>query len=197
MWTDDSRLKRPEAAGSVSKRNNALVSLMIALQPSAGPALVVGGGTVAARKVAALVEAGFAVTVVAPRIADAIAAHARVTVVSRRFEFEDLGPGAGYAVVFACTDAREVNRLVGELARAAGIPVNVCDEQSESTFFSPATLRQGDVAVAVSTGGASPLLAREIRGRVAAALGYELAQGAATARAERQQRLGRDGGSAN
>jgi len=72
-------------------------------------------------------------------------------------------------VVFACTDSREVNRLVGVEARRRNVPVVVADRQSESTFFTPATMRDGDLAIAISTGGASPGLARLIRERVAAA----------------------------
>ncbi len=133
---------------------------MIDLQPSLGRALVVGGGTVAARKVRGLVEAGFAVTAVAPEVQPAIEALPGVTVRKRMFFPADLD---GHALVFACTDSRDVNRAVGEVARAAGIPVNVTDRQEESSFFSTATLQGPDWRVGVSTGGRDPGLAKRLR----------------------------------
>ena len=84
-----------------------------------------------------------------------------------------------------------MNREVGRLARAARIPVVVADRQAESTFFTPATLRDGDLAVAVSTGGASPKLASLIRQRVAEAIGPDWAESVGAARLERDARLGR------
>ena len=94
-------------------------------------------------------------------------------------------------MAFACTDSREVNRLVGVEARRQNIPVVVADRQDESTFFTPATMRDGDLAIAISTGGASPGLARLIRERVAAAVGPGWNQVVWAARQEREARLGR------
>lgn len=165
------------------------MSIMLELLPSAGPALVVGGGAVAARKVQNLVEGGFAVTVIAPEIAPEIRAHPTVTLVESSFQPSDLPTDAPYALVFACTSDRETNRLVGELARRARIPALIADDQSESTFFTPATHRDGDLTVAVSTAGASPTLARDIRDRVAEALGGGWAEKVAAAREERAARI--------
>ncbi len=167
------------------------MGLMIDLQPSSGPALVVGGGTVASRKVRGLVEAGFAITVIAPHISDDIRNAPSTSVHERPFEPADLDPGHGFSVVFACTDSRDVNRAVGDAARARRIPVVVTDRQDESTFFTPAMLRDGDLAIAISTGGASPGLARSIRDKIAAALGSGWQQAVVAARQEREQRLGR------
>jgi siroheme synthase-like protein len=138
---------------------------MIDLQPAAGPALVVGGGRIAARKVRALLEAGFEVVVVAPEVCAEILREPVHTCV-RPFAENDIGP-ARFAVVFACTSVREVNRRVGELARAAGIAVAVTDAAGECTFTTPATLREGTFTVAVSTSGASPRAAKEMRDRIA------------------------------
>jgi precorrin-2 dehydrogenase/sirohydrochlorin ferrochelatase len=166
------------------------MSLPIGLLPRFGRALVVGGGGVAERKVAGLVEAGFAVTVVAPRVNSAI--RGRVAEIrARPFEPGDL---EGHAIVFACTDDRRVNRAVGEAARARGLPVLVADSQAESTFFTPAVHRDGDLVVAVSTGGASPRLAAELRDRVARALGEGWAHAVAVARAKREVGLEKESG---
>lgn len=165
------------------------MSVMIALQPTAGPALVVGGGAVAARKVRSLAEGEFQVVVIAPDVLEEITLAPFVTVHRRAFEPADLQSDARYALVFACTNHRETNRLVGQLARAANIPVVVTDSQPESTFFSPAVIRDGDLLVGVSTGGASPSLARVIRERIVAALAPGWAHIVHAARKEREERL--------
>jgi precorrin-2 dehydrogenase/sirohydrochlorin ferrochelatase len=164
------------------------MGLIIDLQPSAGPALVVGGGTVAARKVRGLAEAGFRSVVVAPVVEARIRATTGARLIERTFEPSDIDRER-FAAVFACTDSRAVNQLVGQLARARSIPVVVADSQSESTFFTPATFRDGGHAVAVSTGGASPALARQLRERVVAAIGPGWDEALRTARNERQTRL--------
>jgi siroheme synthase-like protein len=166
------------------------MGLPIDLQPRAGPALVVGGGSVAARKVRALAEAGFAITVIAPVIA------AEISALHLRRELRTFAPAdierEPWAAIFACTDQRAVNRTIGALARARRIPVVVCDAQDESTFFSPAVLRDGDLTVAVSTGGAAPGLARDLCARIGAALGDGWAATTERARAERARLRGKD-----
>jgi siroheme synthase-like protein len=150
------------------------MSLLVALQPRLGVALVVGGGNVATRKVRGLVEAGFSARVVSPAVSDAIR-ETGAEVAQRPFAEGDV---EGIALVFACTDERAVNRRVGEICRKAGIPVNVCDARQESTFFSVATLRAGDATIGVSTGGDDPAGAARIRDRVAAALDADIKAGA-------------------
>ncbi|MEO6399113.1 MAG: bifunctional precorrin-2 dehydrogenase/sirohydrochlorin ferrochelatase [Tepidiformaceae bacterium] len=163
--------------------------MMLDLLPEAGPALIVGGGKVALRKAKSLAEAEFQVVVIAPSILESIRLLPWVTLIEREFAATDLEESALFSLVFACTDSRETNRAIGQLARAARIPVVVADRQAESTFFTPATLRDGDLAVAVSTGGASPRLATAIRTRIAAALGQEWSQHVYLARRERESRL--------
>ena len=162
------------------------VGLMLDLQPSLGPALVIGGGAVAARKVRGLTEAGFAITVVAPAIDPAIRKLPGVRLRERTFEPGDI---EGHAIVFACTDDREVNRLAGELARARGAPVVVADSQEESTAFTPAVHRQGDITIAVSTGGGAPAVAAAIRVHLAAALGPGWQAKLASSRAHRKPEI--------
>jgi siroheme synthase-like protein len=170
------------------------MSFIVEMLPESGPALVVGGGSVAARKVRNLAEGQFRITVVAPAILDEIRLAPWVTVIEREFEEGDLTAEPAYSLVFACTDSREVNRRVGVLARAARIPVVVTDAQDESTFFTPAVVRDGDVTIAVSTRGASPVLAREIREAIVTVLksGPRLAKFALAAREERQERLAKE-----
>lgn len=140
--------------------------MLIDLLPAAGPALVVGGGAVAARKVARLLREGFDVVVVAPEVDESIRSGQAI-VMHRPFEEGDIA-GRQWALIFACTDARDINQRVGDLARAAGIPVVVSDVAAESTFVTPAVYRDGALAIAVSTGGGAPAFARDIRDRIAA-----------------------------
>ncbi len=162
---------------------------MIELRPEAGPALIVGGGAVALRKARNLAEGEFRIAVIAIEISDRLRQQPFVTVYERGFEDSDMDAAAPWALVFACTSDRAVNRRVGELARARNIPVVVTDAQDESTFFTPATIRDGDLAIAVSTGGASPSLAKAIRERIVAALGPGWGTVTYLARQERQKRL--------
>ena len=78
-------------------------------------------------------------------------------------------------LAFAATDSREVNSAVAREARERGIFINVADKPSEGSFALPSTLRRGRLQVAVSTGGASPTLARSIRGELEEQFGPEWA----------------------
>ncbi len=130
-------------------------------------ALVVGGGAVAARKVAALVEAGAAVEVIAPDAVGSLAALAdagRVSITSRRFEPGDV---AGARLVFAATNDRAVNARVAEIAREAGALVNIADDPEGSDFVTPAMHRAGELTVSVSAGRV-PGAAARVRDAIAA-----------------------------
>ena len=164
------------------------MSMMVELRPEAGPALVVGGGAVALRKARNLAEGEFDFTVISPELLDDIRHLPFVTIIERPFEDADIEVRP-WSLVFACTGDRDVNRHVGELARRRRIPVVVADRQDESTFFTPATIRDGDLAVAVSTGGASPYLAKYIRERIVTALGPRWGQVVYLARQEREERI--------
>ena len=130
------------------------------------PCLVVGGGEVAVRKVDNLMRAGAAVRVVSPGLAAPLRARlaeAGLVHVERPFEEADL---AGVTLVVAATADREINRRVADLAKARGIPVNVVDQAEDSSFIMPSVIDRSPVVVAVSTGTASPVLARLLRTRL-------------------------------
>jgi len=129
--------------------------------------IVVGGGAVARRKVDGLLDAGAAVTVVAP---DTGPMPAGVTVLRRPFQPDDV---AGALLVFAATNDPQVNTAVAAAATARDIPVNVADDPSQCSMLVPAVVRRGALLIAISTGGASPLLARRIRHELEAAYGAE------------------------
>ncbi|MHB8927556.1 MAG: precorrin-2 dehydrogenase/sirohydrochlorin ferrochelatase family protein [Bacillota bacterium] len=148
----------------------------ISLNLSGRRCLVVGGGAVAARKVAALLEAGAAVTVVAPDAAREVldlSARGRVTYVRRAFAPADLG---GCFVAVAATDDPGVNRAVSQAARERRVLVNVVDDAAISDYIVPAVTRRGSLCIAVTTDGKSPLLARRVRERLEADFGPEYGQ---------------------
>jgi precorrin-2 dehydrogenase / sirohydrochlorin ferrochelatase len=127
------------------------------------PCLVVGGGAVGERKVADLMAAGARVTVVSrtltPELA-ALAGRGEITYLP-----EDFRPAQveGMALVMAATDDQKVNAAVSAAAQARAIWVNVADDPEYCTFIVPAQVRRGDLTLAISTGGASPALARQLR----------------------------------
>ncbi len=125
--------------------------------------LVVGGGSVGARKAGVLLEAGAKVRVVAPQIDDELKAHAAVEAVHARFQPQHL---EGMALVIAATNDRAVNRQVSEQAQARNIPVNVVDDPELCSFIMPAILDRSPLMVAFSSGGASPVLTRMMRGKL-------------------------------
>lgn len=133
--------------------------------------MVVGGGKVARRKVQGLSQSGAMVRVISPEMDEALESM-ELELARRRYEPGDL---AGATLAFAATDSREVNAGVAREANERGIPVNVADKPGEGDFALPSTLRRGGLQVSVSTGGASPTLAREIRGRLEALFGPEWA----------------------
>ena len=134
--------------------------------------LVVGGGEVARRKVRTLLEADAAVTVVAPDVHKLLKADDRVEVHERAFRVADLHEAF---VVVVATDDDLTNRSVARDAADFGCLVNVVDCPALSNFIVPATLRRGELAVCVSTGGASPALSRRIRQRLEERFGEEYA----------------------
>ena len=125
--------------------------------------LVVGGGEVGARKAGVLLDAGARVRVVAPEISDALKSASGVEAVTARFEAAHLD---GIALVIAATNDREVNKQVSQLAQARNIPVNVVDDPALCSFIMPAIMDRSPLMVAFSSGGASPVLTRMMRGKL-------------------------------
>lgn len=128
--------------------------------------LVVGGGAVATRKAASLVQFGGRPEVVAPALSPELATLVRQTELRWQERRYRTGDARGFRLVVAATDRAEVNAQVAREATEAGAWVNVVDDPAASTFQVPAAVREGEVTVALSTGGASPLLARRLRERL-------------------------------
>ena len=133
--------------------------------------VVVGGGEVASRKARKLLQARARVVVISPEITPELESVA-VEVHRRPYGEGDL---EGACLAFAATDSRDVNAAVAREGRERGIPVNVADRPSDGDFALPSTLRRGSLQVAVSTGGASPTLARRIKDELEEVFGPEWA----------------------
>ncbi len=130
--------------------------------------LVVGAGEVALRKVSLLERTGALIDLVAPEVIAELAARAEagaLTLRRREFQAEDLD---GVRLVIVATSQRAVNRRIASLCESRAIPVNVVDDKVASRFIVPAIIDRDPVLVAISTGGASPVLARRLRERLEA-----------------------------
>lgn len=128
--------------------------------------LVVGGGEVALRKVSLLLEAGARVLVVAPHICPALQAMAEagdIQTVLKSFHPNDM---AAAMLVVSATNSPQVNEQVSRWARERNIPVNVVDSPELCSVIFPAIIDRSPVQIAISTGGAAPVLARLLRGKI-------------------------------
>jgi uroporphyrin-III C-methyltransferase/precorrin-2 dehydrogenase/sirohydrochlorin ferrochelatase len=125
--------------------------------------LVVGGGAVAARKVAALLEAGASVRVGAPELEPGLQALADSRrIVHRAGRFQPWWLDSVWLVV-AATDDAAVNRSVADAAAVRRLLVNVVDDAELSSFQVPAVVERGPLQIAISSGGGAPMLARRLR----------------------------------
>jgi siroheme synthase-like protein len=155
------------------------------------PVLVVGGGRIGARKAEGLVAAGAEVRLVATHVSEHVAGVGVAEVVERPFEPGDLD---GMRLVVTATGDAAVDAAVSAAARARGIWANAADQPVDCEFILPAIARNGRVTIAVSTDGASPALARELRNVLAEWLTDDLADLAETLAGERRS-VQRRGGS--
>ncbi len=125
--------------------------------------LVVGGGKVAERKIATLLEYEADVQVISPEVTGCITNWAAQDLIGWRqgeFHQEDL---EGAFLVFIATGDGRVNQNVTDLCRSRGILVNAVDDPPNCDFYVPSILRRGSLCLAVSTEGKSPLLAAKLR----------------------------------
>lgn len=148
----------------------------ISIEMKSRRCLVIGGGAVAERKVGALIEVGAAVKVISPDVTEHIARWTkdrRIQLLKRRYRPGDL---AGYELAFVAARDRQANAAAFAEGRRLGVWVNSADDPSHCDFILPSVLRRGNLTVAVSTGGASPALARAIREELEMFLSHECEQ---------------------
>jgi len=152
--------------------------------------LVVGGGTVALRKVEALLEHQAIVKVISPKLSsqlEKMASENTIEIEARQYRSGDL---EGAFLVIAATDNAEVNGRVSRDARRLGLLINVVDDAARSNFIVPSSLSRGDITIAISTAGTSPALARKIRTELEDYFGAEYAALARLAGEVRRQLIG-------
>lgn len=140
--------------------------------------LVIGGGRVAFRKVGGLLESGALVTLISPEIDDGLkklSDSGKIRWIAERFQESLMHSYSNVALIFGTTDRRDVNVRIFEASMHSRIPCNIADMPDLCTFFVPAVINQGDLLIAVSTGGSSPALARRIREELEKKFGPEYA----------------------
>lgn len=120
----------------------------LALDIAQVPILVVGGGTIALRKIKALQGTGAVITVVAPDILPTIKPLVQ-KIVERRFTNEDL---LGQRLIFCCTDSQTLNHQIA-LATTTEQLVNNTSARKDSNFYNFATVQHGDIAIHIGSDG--------------------------------------------
>ncbi|GDX85436.1 siroheme synthase [Methylococcaceae bacterium] len=130
------------------------------------PCLVIGAGRCAARKIELLSRAGANITVIAreinPTVAKMQTSH-NLTIHQKDFEPNDLN---AFKLVISATDNVTTNQFVSECAKAKDIWVNVVDSPALCDFIFPAIVDRSPITIAISSGGASPVLARLLRAKI-------------------------------
>lgn len=145
----------------------------VSLELEGRDCLVIGGGRVAVRKARGLLACGGLVTVISPELVPELAAMEESGEILWQRRPYSQGDLAGFFLVIAATDDQDVQRRIHEEAEKLGVLLNVADVPQYCNFILPATLRRGDLAISVSTGGRSPALARNLRLQLEKTFGEE------------------------
>ncbi len=135
--------------------------------------VVIGGGQVAQRKILSLLESEAEVLVVSEQLTTTIREwvdQQRVQWLARRFQSGDLN---GAFLAIAATNDRTVNEAVAKEAARERVLINVVDDPELCDFYVPAVLKRGDLQIAVSSGGKSPVLSKHVRERLEKQFGEE------------------------
>jgi len=143
-------------------------SLPIFMKVAGRRCVVIGGGDVATRKVMMLLKADAAIELISPELGHELAdllAAGKISYIQALFSPEQLD---GAMLVIAATDDEATNLAVSIAAKARNIPVNVVDAPELCTFTSPSIVDRSPIIIAISSGGASPVLTRMIRAKIEA-----------------------------
>ncbi len=128
--------------------------------------LVIGAGEVAARKIELLTRGGATITVIAEKIGSSVANMGNsphLTIIQKSFEKVDI---KDFHLIISATNNTQVNQLAASTATEQNIPVNVVDNPKLCSFIFPAIIDRSPVIAAVSSAGASPVLARLLRAKI-------------------------------
>ena len=146
------------------------------LKLSGRPCLVVGAGAIAESKIAGLLEAGAAISVIAPEATPQVRSWAQASAIhwhQRPFEPQDL---VGMFLVVAATSSTKVHEQIFELAAQCGVLCNIVDVPPLCDFYYPAVVQRGALQIAISTAGQSPALAQRLRKQLEEQFGPEYEQ---------------------
>jgi len=149
--------------------------------------MVVGGGSVAERKVRTLLECQASITVISAKLSTGLqqlAEEGTIQVIRRNYRDGDLDDAF---LVIAATDDATVNAAVADQGGKQPTLINVVDDPKASIFIVPSVVRRGDITIAIGTAGKSPALARKIRTNLEAALPPEYASLASIVSEVRQE----------
>ena len=125
--------------------------------------VIIGGGQIAEGKISKLLDSGAKIIVISPDATQGIrgfAERGQIELDLRKYQEGDL---QGAFLAIAATNDRVVNQEIFEEAEKQGILLNAVDDMPRCTFIAPSIVERGPVTVAISTGGASPALARKLR----------------------------------
>lgn len=124
--------------------------------------LVIGGGTIATRRITSLLTFGAKIVVIAPELTHKLQDYVRegAIVWEKRCYIE--GDCIGAYMVLSCTNAREWNRLVYEEAKSVAPFFNICDCKEESNFYFPGIAKKGNVVIGVTASGTNHKLAKRV-----------------------------------
>jgi precorrin-2 dehydrogenase / sirohydrochlorin ferrochelatase len=139
------------------------------------PVLVVGGGDVASRKVEALLRAGARVTLLTPELKSylkSLVKSQKCEWIKERYQASQLS--RSYIQVWATTNDRDLNHMIFKDAHQLGLLVNVVDDQPFCDFITPSMISRGRIQLAISSGGASPVLIRNVRQTIESVLPQNL-----------------------
>ncbi|MBI5323885.1 MAG: bifunctional precorrin-2 dehydrogenase/sirohydrochlorin ferrochelatase [Ignavibacteriae bacterium] len=134
------------------------------------PALVIGGGTIAYRKVMNLLEFNGEVTVITPELCDELMnliIEKNIVVIRRKYQKSDI---KGYKLVFASTGDEDVDKQIYDECLEEGALLNVADVPELCNFIMPAFIKKGDFTVAVSSQGHSPFFVKSIKDKIESSL---------------------------
>ena len=125
--------------------------------------VIIGGGQIATGKISKLLDAGANIVVISPDVTEEIrnlSDKGFTELYLRKYQVGDID---GAFLVIAATNDRAVNQQIFEDAEKSGVLLNAVDDMPHCSFIAPSVVERGSVTVAISTGGASPALARKLR----------------------------------
>jgi precorrin-2 dehydrogenase/sirohydrochlorin ferrochelatase len=125
--------------------------------------VIIGGGQIAEGKISKLLDSGAKIIVISPDVTQGIRGFAERGAIEFELRKYQTGDLDGAFLVIAATNDRVVNQEIFEEAEKNGVLLNAVDDMPRCSFIAPSIVERGPVTIAISTGGASPALARKLR----------------------------------